>query len=164
MHLATCRSSPSMLVGPAALWYTRRQAGSMCICRDNFKITNRIYIAVVTVLKSLSYVRNKKASLSGLYLTLRTHTHRNVYIYTYHWCNEDPWIPGLAPVVPEKFRDGEFALRTSGIPWLAPNPRPHQKIDTKPKPGDFSIGLLLLSQFNFPMKIHKHSLLIFMPF
>ena len=85
-------------------------------------------------------------------------------IYTYHWCNEDPRIPGLAPVVPEKFRDGEFALRTSGIPWLAPNPRPHQKIDTKPKPGDFSIGLHLLSQYNFPMKIHKHSLLFLCPF
>ena len=60
----------------------------------------------------------------------------------------DPRIPGLAPVFPGKFRGGEFALRTSGNSRLAPNPRPRQKMDTKPKPGDFSIGLLLY--FLFP--------------
>jgi hypothetical protein len=89
-HLATCRTtlharraSLSMLVGPPTLWYTHAGRHAVWACRDNLKITNRIYFSVVTVLKSLSYVINKKASLSGLYLTLQTHTHTDIYIYIY---------------------------------------------------------------------------------
>ena len=68
----------------------------------------------------------------------------------------DPKIPVPVPdpTFPGDFRGGEFALRTSGIRgfvsknrennWLRQKDGDH----TKPKPGDFSVGLVLY--FLFP--------------
>ena len=65
-----------------------------------------------------------------------------------------PKFPFPAPTFPGEFRGGESALRTSGTRglvsknrennWLRQKNRHH----TKPKPGHFSIGLLLY--FVFP--------------